>query len=184
MRAGNRRRAFSLVELVVVIMIIGILSAIAVPRLSRGASGAAESAVAADLKVLNNAILAYAVEHGNVFPGPDADRALKQLTLYTAADGTTNAVRTKVYRFGPYISAIPPCPVGPNADKDTAARLLIADTSPPTPKPESGDGWVYNPTTGEIAANVSGLAKLGGAQPVGEGASELPVGAEEATPIK
>ena len=43
-------RAFSLIELVIVIVIIGIIAAIAVPRMSRGAAGANDAALRADLE--------------------------------------------------------------------------------------------------------------------------------------
>ncbi len=39
----RRKRAFSLIELVIVVVIIGIVAAIAIPRMSRGSEGAAES---------------------------------------------------------------------------------------------------------------------------------------------
>ena len=66
------RQAFSLVELVVVVVILGILASIAIPRLSRGSTGARESALNADLRTLQNAIQCYAVEHKNVFPDSPA----------------------------------------------------------------------------------------------------------------
>ncbi len=162
LQSKSRKSGFSLVELVVVIVIIGILAAIAIPRLSRGASGASESAVQANLKAVRSAITLYAAEHKNTFPGPDPNDVVEQLTMYSDIDGNTNATKTSQYRFGPYLLAIPPCPVGENAYKASANEILIDDTnSPPTPNAGSGEGWVYNPDTGEFLPNTTQTDETG-----------------------
>lgn len=151
----RRERGFSLVELVVVIVIIGILAAIAIPRLSRGATGAGQSAVAANLSMVRSAISIYATEHKGVHPGPTAADFVNQLTKYTDVNGASNATKTPVFKYGPYLLSIPPCPVGENAGKATAVNVLIdAANSPPTPVPGGGQGWVYNPNTGEFLPNT------------------------------
>jgi prepilin-type N-terminal cleavage/methylation domain-containing protein len=158
MRLQKRKTpGFSLVELVVVIVIIGILAAIAIPRLSRGSTGASQSAVSANLATMRATISLYATEHNNTFPAPEAGGAtFKQLTMYTDLNGTTSAAKTTVFKYGPYLLAVPPCPVGENAGKTTAANVLVDSTnSPPTPVPAGGEGWVYNPTTGELLPNTT-----------------------------
>lgn len=156
-RFTKQKLGFSLVELVVVIVIIGILAAIAIPRLSRGSAGASQSALSADLAIVRGAIALYAAEHNNAFPGTDAAGFVDKLTLYTSLAGATNASRTTTCRFGPYLAAIPPCPVGENAGKTTAADVLIVASSPPVPNPTSTgeEGWVYNATTGEFFPNTA-----------------------------
>ncbi|MEW6200133.1 MAG: prepilin-type N-terminal cleavage/methylation domain-containing protein [Planctomycetota bacterium] len=152
----RQERGFSLVELVVVIVIIGILAAIAIPRLSRGATGAGQSALAANLSMVRSAISIYATEHKNVYPGPDAAGFVNQLTKYTDVNGASNATKTTVFKYGPYLLTIPPCPVGENAGKATAVNVLIdAANSPPVPVPGGGEGWVYNPNTGEFLPNTA-----------------------------
>jgi general secretion pathway protein G len=151
----GKRRGFSLVELVVVIVIIGILAAIAIPRLSRGSTGASQSSVSANLATVRNAITLYATEHKNVFPGPDAAGFVDKLTKYTDIDGNTNASKTTVFKFGPYLLTMPPCPVGENAGKAGAATVLVVATSPPVPAPATGEGWVYNKDTGEFLPNTT-----------------------------
>lgn len=152
----NRRIGFSLVELVVVIVIIGILAAIAVPRLSRGSAGASQSALTANLSLLRNAIHIYAAEHNSVFPGPDAAAFANQLTMFSSYTGATQATKDNTHKYGPYLVSIPPCPVGENAGKPTATEVLIDNAnSPPVPNPGGGQGWVYNPTTGEILPNTN-----------------------------
>jgi general secretion pathway protein G len=155
MQRKVRKSGFSLVELVVVIVIIGILAAIAIPRLSRGATGAGQSALAANLSTVRNAINLYATEHNGAFPGPDAAGVTDKLTKYTDVSGTSSATRTTTCKFGPYLAAIPPCPVGENAGKTTANTILIVTSSPMVPAPATGEGWVYNVTTGEFGPNTA-----------------------------
>lgn len=150
-----KQPAFSLVELVVVIVIIGILAAIAIPRLSRGSAGAGQSALAADLALTRNAINLYATEHNGAYPGPDAAGFVGQLTKYTDLSGATSATKDATHKYGPYLVAMPPCPVGENAGKTTANAVLIVATSPPVPAPATGEGWAYNVTTGEFIANTA-----------------------------
>jgi prepilin-type N-terminal cleavage/methylation domain-containing protein len=154
-RMQGRIRAFSLVELVVVIVIIGILAAIAIPRLSRGSSGAAEAALSANLATIRAAINLYSAEHNGAFPGPDADGFKDALTLYSDAKGNTNAGKTAVFKYGPYLVSIPPCPVGNAAGTADAAVVIIDDAnSPPKPDAAKDAGWVYNTKTGQIVPNT------------------------------
>ncbi len=59
------RRAFSLVELVVVVLIVGILAAVAAPRMFNTSNNAKESAAKASLSVVRNAIELYNSENGS-----------------------------------------------------------------------------------------------------------------------
>jgi prepilin-type N-terminal cleavage/methylation domain-containing protein len=125
----KRRRAFSLVELVVVVVIIGMLASMAIPRMSRGATGANEAAVVGNLSMIRNALVHYAIEHGNTFPGPDAAKTAAQLTQYSDASGKTSPTQTGAYLYGPYLTAVPPCPLGYNSG---SSEILIDDVhSPP-----------------------------------------------------
>jgi len=154
----NSRRAFSLVELVVVIVIIGIIAAMAIPRLSRGSAGAGDAALAGNLSMIRNAIHLYAAEHGGKFPGHDSGDMVQHLTMYTSAAGATSATKSSTYKFGPYLLAMPPCPVGAKATPAVVA--LDAVNSPPTVT--AGDeGWIYNATTGEFIANTSATDEFG-----------------------
>ena len=137
----NKRRGFSLIELVIVVVIIGIIGAIAIPRLSRGAEGASDSALAGDLAVLRNAIDLYATEHGGTYPTVAAFEA--QLTTYTDESGTASATKTGAYIYGPYIRSIPALKVGDEKGSTDVAAAAAATV-----------GWVYNATSGTITANT------------------------------
>jgi prepilin-type N-terminal cleavage/methylation domain-containing protein len=141
---------FSLVELVVVIVIIGIIAAMAIPRLSRGTAGAADASLAGNLAIIRNAINIYEAEHNGAYPTQAGFEA--QLTTFTNLTGGDSATRDATHVYGPYLQAIPPCPVG-----DQTAPMAVAFdavNSPPTVAADTG-GWIYNPNTGEFLANTN-----------------------------
>ncbi len=142
------RRAFSLVELVIVVVILGIIGAIAIPRMSRGASGAGESALIADLAALRNAIELYKAEHGGTLPTAAAIEA--QLTTYSSSAGATQATPDSTYVYGPYLHAIPAIKVGARKGSN---GIAAADAA--------GIGWLYNETTGKIIANSTATSSDG-----------------------
>ncbi len=143
----SKKRAFSLLELVIVVVIIGIIAAIAIPRMSRGTAGAADSALSGDLAVLRNAIDLFAAEHDGKFP--KLAKIANQLTLYTDSSNTSDPVAAKdaTHIFGPYLRAVPKLPVGANKNADT-----FTGTSPPG---TDAAGWFYDETSGKISANCA-----------------------------
>lgn len=156
------RRAFSLVELIVVIVIIGIIAAIAIPRFSRGAAGADESALMANLAALRQSLELYYAEHNSVYPGANADGGggaagteaafLSQLLTFSDTDGTVSDTRDATYRYGPYLrGGMPPLPVGTNRGSRT---VKVDNTLAPAVDIAGGYGWIYNQDTGEIIANA------------------------------
>ncbi len=141
---GNRRsRAFSLIELVIVIVILGVIGAIAIPRMSRGASGAAESGAVSDLAILRSAIELYSAEHNGAFPALANFEA--QLTQYTDADGNTNATKTAVFMYGPYLRSVPTQKGGPNKGSNTVTGT----------QGTAGAGWWYTDTSGDVRINAA-----------------------------
>jgi prepilin-type N-terminal cleavage/methylation domain-containing protein/prepilin-type processing-associated H-X9-DG protein len=68
----SRRRAFTLVELLVVIGIVAVLIALLVPALGRAREGARRTVCASNLRQLAGACLAYAQAHRGQLPGAAA----------------------------------------------------------------------------------------------------------------
>ena len=139
---AKMRRGFSLIELVIVVVIIAIIGAIAIPRMSRGAAGAADSALVGTLSVLRGALDLYQTEHGGAYP--TAANVEAALTSYTDEAGNTNASKTAVFVYGPYLRKLPPLPVGAKKGK---LNIAAADGA--------SVGWIYDAASGNIAANCA-----------------------------
>jgi len=143
--------------LVIVVVIIGVIAAIAVPRISRGAKGAGESALRGDLASLRNAIDMYAAEHNGAWPGADGLEAtlVDQLTKKTDASGTVGTV-VGTHIYGPYLRrSFPPVPVGPNVGASGVIMTTSADLTLAVDETQTTMGWVYNYQTGELVVNTN-----------------------------
>ena len=140
-----RSRGFTLVELLIVVVIIGILAAVVIPMFDDVTSSTNEAALRANLNTLRNAIERYRTEHGGRHP-KDAS-VTDQLLGYTDIEGNVNpgGVKTAVYRFGPYLRAMPPLPVGIR-EGNTGMHWTDAP----------GVGWLYSELQFTVKAHASG----------------------------
>ena len=132
----QERKAFTLIELVVVVMIIGILVAIAAPKMLNITGDASDNSVRMSLHVVRDAIETYASQNTGAYPPDDDDAAFK-----TALD--------------PYIrSVFPKSLVG---SKDSTVTMSAAD-----PLAADGNtGWMYNGTPGEFILNCTSMSADG-----------------------
>jgi prepilin-type N-terminal cleavage/methylation domain-containing protein len=81
------RRAFTLIELLIVVVIIGILAAIAIPKFANTKGRAYETAMKSDLKNLSSAMESYFFNNNAYAP------SLTELgTNYRSSSGVTVAV--------------------------------------------------------------------------------------------
>lgn len=155
----SRSRGFSLVEILIVVVILGILAAIAVPKLSNASQIARESTLKDDLRFLRTQIQVYRSHHRDVCPGypngdmnqtPTGELFVQQLINYTDEFGTTSPTATATHKFGPYLTRMPENPVN--------AKLDIKIVGPGEElTPDGTTGWLYQPSTGQIMANLVGI---------------------------
>src|SRR5688572_20761469 len=107
----NRRRAFTLVEMLIVVLILGILAGVVIGQFANTTRDTGLTSLKDNLRAMRSALQIYLAEHGS-FPtvaGFDA-----QMTQYSDSAGNTSATRTATHKFGPYILQMPALPVGVN----------------------------------------------------------------------
>lgn len=138
---------FTLVEILIVVVILGILAAIVIPQFTEASTEAKLSSLCSDLQTLRSQIALYMVQHNDI--PPSFANFIAQMTTYSDIDGNTNAAKTPVFCYGPYLQKIA---VNQFNDKKAADGIngLLDNTG------TVGDNvgsWEYNETTGGIWAD-------------------------------
>ncbi len=128
----SARRAFTLVEILIVVVILGILAAIVVPRFVGARDEAAVGTTVYELEKLRRAIDVYMARHDNELPA------------VTAGDGTWGALTAG---NGEYLKA---APMNPYVGGASSRVIIIANA--PDGAYQQTHGWVFNDATGEVWA--------------------------------
>lgn len=157
----RRARAFTLVEILIVVVLLGIMAAIVIPTFCNGATRARETTLLMNLNLLRRYIPVYTSQHLEVPPGyPDGDPAaapteqafIDQGTLSSTKYGQTAPRGTPGFPLGPYLSNIPPNPFNKLATVE-----ILADNAPFPADADDSHGWICKPATGEIRPDSAGL---------------------------
>jgi prepilin-type N-terminal cleavage/methylation domain-containing protein len=166
-RGARHCRAFTLIEILIVVVILGILATIVVPQFSNASVTAKENALKDQLRYLRTQIIVYRAQHRDCPPGfPNGDRSqapsgaafIDQMTRPTDEDGAVGASSSTVYKYGPYLGQMPANPL-----TGLTAVQVVPETDP-MPDPSGTEyGWIYKPLTGEIIANSTGSDSSGNA---------------------
>jgi len=141
------RRAFTLIEVLIVVVIMAILAAVIIPQFAASTSDAKRSALEFNMHTLRSQIELYRIQHGQ-YP-TISNNDLPQLYNATNLAGEIGTPGPN-YPYGPYLAnGLPPNPYN-NSNK-------VAPVSTPGQKPTgvvSGDyGWQYDESTGAIWPN-------------------------------
>ncbi len=139
----NMKRAFTLVEILIVVAILGILAAIVLPTFRGHIAEAREAAAKDTLRTMRNAIEIYAAKNDGVPPGyQDNDP--------TKAPGWLN-VFIQLVRDGKYIQNLPRNPF----NKLQIIKMIPNDASIPE-NPDGLSGWIYKPATKDFRIDWPG----------------------------
>ena len=141
-RAPGARRAFTLVEILIVVIILGILATIIIGLFQNSTKDAAANSLKDNLRNVRGQLQLYLAQHGTY---PSLASFETQMTQYTDDTGGVSPTRTATHIYGPYILAMPPQPCGTNKGKTT-----VTSSSGYT----AGYGWGYDPATGTFKANL------------------------------
>ena len=168
-RAGEmmrkEKKAFTLVEILIVVVLLGILAGVILPMVSGSAISARESALAHDLHMLRRYVLIYTSQHLEIAPGyPDGDTTqapteqvfIDQIMLSSNSNGQTAAIGTPGFPRGPYLMKIP---VNPLNHKNTVQILDDAANFPANA--DDSHGWIYKPATSEVRGDCGGTDDSG-----------------------
>jgi prepilin-type N-terminal cleavage/methylation domain-containing protein len=118
------KKAFTLVELIIVVTILGILASLVLPTFRGHITQAKETAAKDNLKVIRTQIEVYKMQHNDIPPGyingSEASTALLALQ-FTATTSMTGAVSPStipagVFVNGPYLKKIPENPYNKLSD--------------------------------------------------------------------
>ena len=160
-RRAHPGRAFTLVEILIVVIILGIVASIVIPRFSNASHIARASMLADNIRLMRMQVAIFRAQHRGVAPGyPNCDRSqppteaalIAHMTQASDESGNTAPPGTAGFRYGPYFQEIPENPVN---GKSTIQILANA-----SPFPGAGDdshGYVYKPATLTFKADSPGI---------------------------
>jgi prepilin-type N-terminal cleavage/methylation domain-containing protein len=134
----NRRGGFTLIEVLIVVVIMAVLAATIIPQFTDSTEDAKRSQAQFNEHTLRAQIQLYKVQHGGALPA--AANLASELTKKTTYNGV---------EYGPYIDQMPTNPIN---NKNNVLETSATAATPPSFT--EANGWLYNPNTGMIWADV------------------------------
>ena len=128
-----QRRAYSLIEILIVVMILAIIAALVIPKFSDASDEARTASLLKDLHMLRAQIEVFKTHHDGIPPGQDGNDIVAQMTNKTDDSGAVSETGT----HGPYMPIFPTNPWTETSTVESGTGV-----------PGGGDhGWYYNTNT-------------------------------------
>ena len=141
MNKNFARKAFTLIEVLIVVIIMAVLAATIIPQFSSSTTDAKDSSLQFNLHTIRSQIEMFKVHHNGTYP--TLANFADQMTKKTNAAGTVDANGA----YGPYSTG--DIPANPFNDKNT---LTAGDGSAHI---DDGTGWQYDASDGGFYPNNS-----------------------------
>jgi general secretion pathway protein G len=146
---ADKRSAFTLIEVLIVVVIMAILAATIILQFASSTTDAKNSALKFNLHGMRQQIEMYKLQHNGAVPTLQ-NGTLAQLTSSTDVNGNIG-VQGPTYPYGPYMQG-GALPANSIDSKNTVSATAVF---PPTASTSAG-GWLYHAASGQIAANTDG----------------------------
>lgn len=160
------RKAFTIVEILIVMAIIVILAAVVIPALKGHTAAGREASVRESLNVMRTQIEFYKMDHEGTPPGYMNGSGVPigilpyQFTATTTVTGAVSPskVPSTSYPYGPYVKELPENPFNglANIAYVEGQAITFADAADGT-----SSGWLYRKETGEFRINWAGTDSKG-----------------------
>jgi len=138
--AKNRRSAFTLIEVLIVVIIMAVLAATIIPQFTSSTEDAKMSSLKFNLHTIRSQIEMYKIQHGGT--APSLANFAAQMTAKTDASGGTGTSAI----YGPYFQGdVPSNPFNSLSTLRTTAATTETDAKAAV---TGAAGWQYNATTG------------------------------------
>ncbi|RKY09860.1 MAG: hypothetical protein DRP66_01190 [Planctomycetota bacterium] len=143
-----KKKAFSLIELMIVVSILGIMAAIVIPMFQDNIQKAKEAAAKDSLRILRTAIEAYAAKNNGIPPGYPNNDPTQTPALF--------GVMVHLIGNLQYLKEIPENPFNDDS------VITVIDNGDAFPAEADGSsGWIYQPATKNIRLNYPGADSEG-----------------------
>ena len=145
-RFHNRKRGFTLIEILIVVIILGILAAIVIPQFANASKDARNSNLASTVQTLRSQIQLYKLQHGDLLP--DLETNWNPMTTVTSYGSATN--------LGPYMQSVPVNPLVTTTPAN-ASVVKEGDGSAAV----AGCGFIYDYKAGAGTGRIWGTDDAG-----------------------
>jgi general secretion pathway protein G len=158
------RKAFTLIELMIVVSILGILAAIVLPILGNSSQQAKEAAAGDVLRIMRSQIELYRFQHQGLVPGYMNGLQATTTVLTNQFIGTTtitgmassSRVPSGQYLYGPYAQKLPVNPLN-----NLSTIKYVASATAFSTAADKTTGWLYKKETAEFKLNWTGTDSQG-----------------------